>query len=414
VAVVVVAGASWRLVQLPDPGQLALLCAMGLLSYTLKEPDVGSRITFSFLSIILLASAAILGPLGATLVGFLAPATELRHPTPYRGLAGPFNMGMTGLVGAGGAWAYVWAGGPQDLDGASGVGLAALEVGGPLMVANVVQCVLNAVLLAGIVHLHQDIPFVVVVRRILATSGLAYVGYGVIGFLFVVLWYPAQLGPFSALLVLAPLLAARWAFIQYGDELRAHNRTIDTLVTALGTKVPAAVARSHRVARLAEWISEEMGLSPHQIRTVRHAATLHELGLLAVPARILRRPPRDLSPAEVRVLEAHPSLGERMIAGIDFLEEARPGIRHQDERFDGSGRPAGLAGTDIPLAARVVAVAAAFERLSREETDHGPATTIRALVDIGSEEGTRFDPAVVSALRSAIDRHEWPVAEVLA
>jgi response regulator RpfG family c-di-GMP phosphodiesterase len=273
---------------------------------------------------------------------------------------------------------------------------------------------LNAVLLAGVVHLHQDVPFVVVLRRVLATSGLAYVGYGVIGFLFVVLWYPAGLGPFSAVLVLAPLLAARWAFIQYGDELRSHNRTIDTLVTALGTKVPAAVARSHRVARLAEWVTEEMGLGPHQIRTVRHAATLHELGLLAVPTRILRRSRADLTPGELRILGAHPNPGERMIAGIDFLEEARPGIRHQDEWFDGSGSPAGLRGGDIPLAARVVAVASAFERLTKERGERGPAGTVHALAEIASEEGTRFDPTVVAALRAAIDRHEWPVAEVLA
>jgi hypothetical protein len=384
---------------------------MGLLSYTLKEPDVGSRIGFSFLSIILLASAAILGPLGAAVVGSVSAATDLRHENRFQG---PFNMAMTGILGAGGAWAYAWAGGPPDLTGATGAGRVALEVGGPLMVANVVQCVLNAVLLAGVVHLHQDVPFVVVLRRVLATSGLAYVGYGVIGFLFVVLWYPAGLGPFSAVLVLAPLLAARWAFIQYGDELRSHNRTIDTLVTALGTKVPAAVARSRRVARLAEWITEEMGLGPHQIRTVRHAATLHELGLLAVPTRILRRSRAELTPGELKVLEAHPSLGERMIAGIDFLEEARSGIRHQDEWFDGSGRPAGLRGSDIPLAARVVAVASAFERLTREDGESAVVGTVHAFAEIESEVGTRFDPVVAAALRSAIDRHEWPVAEVLA
>ena len=67
---------------------------------------------------------------------------------------------------------------------------------------------------------------------------MAYVGYGMIGLLFVILWFPAGLGAFSALLVLAPLLAARWAFIQYGEELRSHERTVDTLVTALGTKEP--------------------------------------------------------------------------------------------------------------------------------------------------------------------------------
>ncbi len=87
------------------------------------------------------------------------------------------------------------------------------------------------------------------VRRVLSGSGWAYVGYGVIGFLFVVLWFPAGLGPFSAVLVLAPLLAARWAFIQYGDELRSHERTLETLVTALGKKEPAAAKRSRRTAQ---------------------------------------------------------------------------------------------------------------------------------------------------------------------
>lgn len=400
-----VGAVSWSFGDLPSPGPLLLLCAMGVLSFNLREPDVGSRIGFSFLSIILLASAVIVGPLGAMVVGIVSVAIDLQQESWYQGL---FNMAMCGLVGAAGAFAYLWAGGSTDIGSVRGVGPMTFEVGLPLMVADIVQALANAVLLAGVIHFHRGIPFQVVLRGVLATSGVAYVGYGVIGFLFVVLWFPAELGPFSALLVLAPLLAARWAFIQYGDELRAHERTIDTLVTALGTKVPIAADRSRRVAQVAEWVAEEMGLRPHQIVTVRYAAILHEIGLLGVPTRLLRRAEGELSEAELATVRRHPVVGAEMIEGIDFLEDARSGIRHQDEWFDGRGTPAGLSGTDIPLSARIVAVAVAFERATQESGESGFPANIRALVDITRESGARFDPAVVEALRSAMGRHEWP------
>ena len=126
----------------------------------------------------------------------------------------------------------------EDLASLSGLTDIATELGLPLLIADVVQCLTNALLLAGVIHLYQGVPFLVFLRRVLVGSGVAYVGYGAIGFLFVILWFPAHLGPFSAVLILAPLLAARWAFIQFGDELRSHERTVDTLVTALATKDP--------------------------------------------------------------------------------------------------------------------------------------------------------------------------------
>jgi HD-GYP domain-containing protein (c-di-GMP phosphodiesterase class II) len=276
------------------------------------------------------------------------------------------------------------------------------------MVADVVQCLTNAVLLGGAVTLFQRIPFWVFVRRILVSSGVSYVGYGVIGFLFVILWFPAELGAFSALLIMAPLLAARWAFIQFGEELRSHERTVETLVTALGTKEPAAVERSARVAQLAEWTAEELGLGPRQIATVRYTATLHEVGHLGVPARLLRRPPEVMSTAERRAIDRHCVMGARMIDGIDFLEDARSGIRHQQERFDGSGRPDGLAGQDIPLAARIVAVAAAVESLMPGSVEAGSRSVIDDAALLLRSDPGRFDPAVRAATIGALEKHGWP------
>jgi hypothetical protein len=392
---------------LPDLGPLVILAAMATLSYRLREPDVGSRIGFSFNSIILLAAGVIVGPFGAWLVGLVSMATDRGS---LRWAQTIFNAAMTGIIGAVGALAYLLAGGERDLASMSGAITVTREVGIPILVADVVGCLTNAVLLAGVIHFYQGVPFTVMVRRVLSGSGWAYVGYGIIGFLFVVLWFPANLGPFSAVLVLAPLLAARWAFIQYGDELRSHRRTLDTLVTALGKKEPAAVERSRRTARLAEWLAEDLGLGPHQIGTVRHAGTLHEIGHLAVPARTLRRPVEDLAPQELRMLATHGLVGARMIEGIDFLDEARSGIRDQHAYFDGRGGPASLAGTDIPLAARIVAVAACFVALSQQDAQGQAVTPEQGLQLLDADRG-RFDPAVLASLRSVLTKHEWPPPE---
>lgn len=398
---------SWLLLPRPLLGPLVLLCIMGIVSYQIREPDVGLRISFSFLSIILVASAAIVGVFGAWVVGSLSMLLDRRQP---RWTATMFNAAMSGLLGAAAAMTYRVLGGASG-DEMSGMSAAELgtSVGLPLIAADVVGCLVNAVLLSGVIHLDQGVPFGVQVRRVLTGSGVAYIGYGIIGLLFVILWFPARLGAFSALLVMAPLLAARWAFIQYGEELRSHERTIDTLVTALGTKEPPAVERSRRAAALAEWVAEELGLPPGQIGTVRYAATLHEIGHLGVATRLLRRPVESLTPAERRVIDRHCVMGARMIEGIDFLEDARSGIRHQHERFDGEGRPDGLEGGAIPVAARIVAVVAAVEGIMQELEGGPPASVADVTRRLRSDPG-RFDPEVVAATAVALDKHGWPAS----
>lgn len=411
VAVAVVLGAlSWQWGRRPDLAPLLLLSAMGILSFQLREPTVTSRIGFSFLSIILLASGAILGPFGAWCVGLISVVID--RDRKVRWFQRVFNAAMTAVVGVAGGWAYALSRGSEDLGSLSGLTDIATELGLPLLIADVVQCITNALLLSGVIHLFQGVPFLVFLRRVLVSSGVAYVGYGAIGFLFVILWFPADLGPFSAVLILAPLLAARWAFIQFGDELRSHERTVDTLVTALATKDPAAADRSLRVARLAEWVAEELGLGPSQIGTVRYAAMLHEIGHLGVPTRLLRRPRSSLSAAERRVVDRHCVLGARMIEGIDFLEPARSGIRHQGERFDGRGSPDGLSGQAIPVVARVLAVVTAFEDVVGRG-GHEPLSVGRVVAMLAHDEG-HFDPAVLMALSAALDKHGPAAAVIVA
>ena len=163
-----------------------------------------------------------------------------------------FNLSMTIVIGAVGGFTYLACGGLPHLDGDLRVGQLLRSVAMPLLAADVAICIANALILAGIVRLNQKVPIRRFAGSMLSSSGPAYVGYGVIGLLFVILWLPAGVGPFSAVLVLAPLFVARWAFVQYGDEQRAHRRTLSALVTAVEAKDPFTRATVNGLLRLCD------------------------------------------------------------------------------------------------------------------------------------------------------------------
>ena len=385
---------------LPALAVLVLLAVAGWLG---RDNLVGTRIRFSFVSIVVLASIVITGPIGAALVGGLANLLRFRKmPTRAR----IFNTGMFTCIGAVGGLVYVGVGGNTDLTDPQSAARLLLQVGLPLVAADVGQCVVNALLLAGIQNIVSAMPLRTQIWGLLATTGPAYIGYGVIGFLFVVLWIPARVGWFSAILVLAPLFVARWAFAQYGDELQAHERTLRALVTAVETKEPHNAGHSERVAQLSEWMAEAMVLGHKEIEDIRTAGMLHDVGKVAMPTRLLgsRQPHTD---DDLVTMAGHAVAGVELVKDVDFLSGSVDGIAHHHERFDGLGYPDGLAGTDIPLSARVIAVADAFECLTSSRSYRPALSADDALAVIRERAGTQFDPQVVELLAKALSRHEW-------
>jgi HD-GYP domain-containing protein (c-di-GMP phosphodiesterase class II) len=242
--------------------------------------------------------------------------------------------------------------------------------------------------------------------KLLSTTGAAYVGYSVIGFLFVVLWVPGKVGWFSAVLVLAPLFVARWAFVQYGEEFRAHERTLRALVTAVETKEHHNVGHSERVGQLSEWLAEAIGLGHKEIQEIRMAGMLHDVGKVGVPTRLLR-PRRELTDSELVMIADHAIGGVELVQGIDFLGASVDGVAYHHERYDGLGYPAGLVGASIPLVARIVAVADMFDALTTQRA-YRPAYSVETALELVRERaGTQFDPHVVDALGRVLARHEW-------
>ncbi|MEO3938346.1 HD domain-containing phosphohydrolase [Dermatophilaceae bacterium Soc4.6] len=395
----------------PAPTNLVALVALtglGLLSEFLKERDVGARIQFSNLSIIVLAAIPLVGPVGAAVVGAVTFAVNPR-PTPL--IRRYFNSVAFLVLGTLGGSVYLLVGGARDLNSVTGAQSLVLSVALPLLLADVTQMVGNAVLIAGIMNADIRRPFRVTFLGMVGTSGPAYLGYGVVGFLLVVLWVPAGVGPFSAVLILAPLFVARWAFVQYGDEVRAHESALSALVTAVETKDPHSVGHSARLAGLVEWFVEPLGLSVQEVGALRFAAMLHDVGKVGLPTRIVRGE-GDQTRADLMVLARHSESGVDLLRGVTFLEDSLDGIRHHHERWDGRGYPDGLAGGDIPLISRIIAVADGFDSLTVRRPGRDGLGVRDALLELRARSETQFDPAIVDALARVLERRTWEAGVV--
>jgi putative nucleotidyltransferase with HDIG domain len=172
------------------------------------------------------------------------------------------------------------------------------------------------------------------------------------------------------------------------------THTSDMLVDLLERIDVFYPGHSRSVAALADMVTRRLGLPEADRRTVHYAALLHDIGKMKLGPGLLSAD-RPLSADEMRLVQQHPVLGVEMLRPITLWKDVLPIIHGHHERWDGRGYPAGLAGEDIPLGARVVAVAEVFDAMTRD-TPYGPKRTPpEALAELEAFAGTQFDPRVV-------------------
>jgi putative nucleotidyltransferase with HDIG domain len=170
------------------------------------------------------------------------------------------------------------------------------------------------------------------------------------------------------------------------------------LVDALEAQDAYTRGHSRRVARHAGMIARKLGLPDEEVARVQAAAAVHDIGKLHVPREVLNKP-GSLTDAEFEVTKHHAEEGAAMVACLDDPELAAI-VRHHHERVDGRGYPAGLAGEDIPIGARIVAVADTFDALISTRPYRRAASHQRAIHVLHQEAGAHFDPDVVDAFLS--------------
>jgi putative nucleotidyltransferase with HDIG domain len=183
----------------------------------------------------------------------------------------------------------------------------------------------------------------------------------------------------------------------FGSGVSGDHRV--EALTRLAAQLEARDAYTHghsrRVARHAERIAREMRLSPAEVARVRTAAALHDVGKIETPREILNKPGR-LSDTEYAIVRRHPGDGADMLAGIGDPEITAM-VRHHHERLDGAGYPLGLSGSEIPIGARIIAVADTFDAITSSRAYRKAATHKRALDVLSREAGTQLDAAAVGA-----------------
>jgi putative nucleotidyltransferase with HDIG domain len=178
------------------------------------------------------------------------------------------------------------------------------------------------------------------------------------------------------------------------QALNFFIHTSDMLVDFLDRIDVFYPGHSRGVAALADMVTRRLGLPEEARRTVHFAALLHDIGKLKLDPALLSSN-RPLTPEEREAVQQHPLLGVEMLRPISLWEDMLPIIHGHHERWDGKGYPAGLAGEDIPLGARVVAVAEVFDAMTRD-TPYGPRRTpAEAVTELEAFAGTQFDPRVV-------------------
>ena len=186
--------------------------------------------------------------------------------------------------------------------------------------------------------------------------------------------------------------------------------SVRMLAAAIDAKDPYTRGHSERVARYSIAIGKNVGLSDKEMRDLRISALLHDVGKIGIDDRILRKP-GALSEDEFEVMKQHPAKGAAIMSGVAQLIDIIPGMKYHHEKWSGGGYPEGLEGEQIPMQARIVAIADTFDAMTTNRPYQKAMELGYVVEKIKSFAGTRFDPRVVDAFVNAVKRGDIQIEE---
>ena len=226
-------------------------------------------------------------------------------------------------------------------------------------------------------------------------------------------------GPLGVAVFFLPVMATGYSFRLYVDNMKGYvnrleevNRTLDQanlgLLETLGAVMDAydiyTYGHSAQVTVYAEALAQELGLSKKEQEVIVKASLIHDIGKIGIVDSIIGKP-ELLTAEEYNIVRRHPSLGADILARMNGLQELVPLVKYHHERWDGGGYPDGLKGEEIPLGARIVALADALDALCSDR----PYRTTRSFKDVTDEvlacSGAQFDPQVVNAFFAVLYRN---------
>ena len=396
--------------------------------------DVFERGQVSPAAVPSIALAMLFGPLGPICAEAVIALSRVARRFPTLGLLADF--GMLSITGA--ATAGVWS-----LIGAS----SRPAVLGAGIVAGLCSYLVNAVVMLGLMWLASRIRLVAVWREGWAWLWPHYIAFGLLAGGLVLA--ERAIGGYGLLLFAMPVVMLWLGERQYvnrsrssvhelrlkHDELESANTslrglvdekqalvsrmhrsylsTITSLARTIEAKDPYTGGHTERVARIACLVAEEMGFDSSDVRAINVGAVIHDIGKIGVPDRVLLKP-GALGPEELAEIRRHPEISSYILADLDLPPIVKQMVRSHHERFAGGGYPDGLAGEEIPLAARILSVADALDAMCSDRPYRIGRPLSDALDEIRRQAGEQFCPRVVEALDACLERQPALAAELFA
>lgn len=233
-----------------------------------------------------------------------------------------------------------------------------------------------------------------------------------LGAVMAALW---QYRPWAVFALVLPMVIVRQSFSHLADLQRQTRHALMSMADAIDQRDPSTYQHSRRVAQIAEAIANQLDLPYEEIRVLRTAARLHDLGKIGMSNTLLFKPGK-FTDEEVDEFRKHPVIGAELVRSFHSFADGQSLILHHHERYDGKGYPHGVAGEDIPLGSRILNVADSVDAMTSRRSYRTRITLRDAVEEVLRNNGTQFDPLVVDAFLEII-RHPksqlpWPDDEL--
>ncbi|NIM18879.1 MAG: HD domain-containing protein [Candidatus Latescibacteria bacterium] len=215
-------------------------------------------------------------------------------------------------------------------------------------------------------------------------------------------------GMWTLALFVIPLFLARYSFQLYIDMKEAHINTVAALTSAIDANDPFTHGHSYRVSRYALRIGRAMGLSSKDLEILEYGALLHDIGKIAIQHDILLKVGK-LTEEDRRTLEQHPSIGADIVENLKFLKGAAVLVRYHHEQPDGKGYPEGLKGEEIPVGARILLVADAFDAMTSDRPYRKGLSLDQVADQFEQYKDIQFDAEIVDLFCGLVTAGEFSV-----
>jgi len=356
--------------------------------------------SFSHTYLFTLAATILFPPWIPPLLVFIFLFSKNIKDPKYKWYKDLFNRLQTGIAAGASAFAYwfIIHNLPVLISGVD-VSLAAA-----IIVASTITFFINVSLVSIVVHLSTGLP----IKDIwFHNYGWVLASYLIMSPVVVLLARMYESSPpllgswggWSVILFLIPLYYARFHWDEVVKLREAFNKTVDLLQNTIDAKDSHTYLHSKRVTKIAASLARAYGLDAAQVNTIEKGSSIHDIGKIGIPDVILFKP-GSLTKEEYKVIKKHPEYGVRLLEPAqDYLNETFDIIKFHHERWDGRGYPDGLAGHDIPLFARIVGLADAYEAMTAGRPYQKAKSPEEAVQEIEDLAGIQFDPKLVRAFR---------------